>query len=58
MKNRNRQRSNRRIKEELLASKDVCGVRDPTPYEAVKNTISEFKKGRIQNEVFKNVRRI
>ena len=35
MKNRERQRANRRIKEEMLSFKDMCGVNDPTPYEAV-----------------------
>lgn len=43
MKNRNRQRHNRRVKEEMLDLKDMCGVKDPTPYEAVKEIIKEFK---------------
>ena len=43
MKNRNRQRHNRRVKEEMLDLKDMCGVKDPTPYEAVKKIIKEFK---------------
>lgn len=44
MKNRKRQRHNRRIKEEMLERKNLCGVSDPTPYEAVKEIIKEFKK--------------
>lgn len=37
MKNRKRQRDNRRLaKEELLERKNYCGVPDPTPYEAVR----------------------
>ena len=43
MKNRNRQRHNRKIKEEMLDLKDMCGVNDSTPYEAVKEIIREFK---------------
>ena len=44
MKNRNRQRNNRRVKEELLDLKDMCGVKDPTPYKAMKEIIKEFKR--------------
>lgn len=43
MKNRDRQRHNRRVKEEMLDLRDMCGVKDPTPYEAVKEIIKEFK---------------
>ena len=39
MKNRNRQRHNRRVKEEMLDLRDMCGVKDSTPYEAVKEII-------------------
>jgi hypothetical protein len=46
MKNRERQRANRRLKEELLDLKDSCGVNDPTPYEAVREIIKEFRKNR------------
>lgn len=46
MKNRQRQRANRRLKEEMLDLKDMCGVNDPTPREAVKEIINEFKKNR------------
>ena len=48
MKNRRKQRHNRRIKEELLDRKDICGLNDPTPYEAVKEIIKEFKKKQCQ----------
>ena len=46
MKKRQRQRENRRLKQELLDIKDSCGVYDPTPYEAVKEIIKEFKRYR------------
>ena len=48
MKNRKKQRHNRRIKEELLDRKDMCGLNDLTPYEAVKEIIKEFKKKQCQ----------
>ena len=44
MKNRKKQRENRRLKEEMLNLKDSCGVYDPTPHEAVKNMIKEMRK--------------
>ena len=37
MKNRERQRANRRRKEEKLDIRDYTGVLDPTPYNAVLN---------------------
>lgn len=43
MKNRNRQRLNRKIKQEMLDLRDSCGVKDPTPYEAVKEIIKELR---------------
>lgn len=46
MKNRIKQRLNRRRKEEYLERKDICGVDDPTPYEAVKIIIRESKMPR------------
>lgn len=48
MKNREKQRHNRRVKEEMLDRKDMCGLNDPTPYEAVKEIIKEFKKKQCQ----------
>lgn len=44
MKNRIRQRSNRRIKEEIIDLKNSCGFYDPTPYEAVKQIIKEERE--------------
>lgn len=44
MKNRNRQRANRRIREEMLEIRDSCGIIDSTPYEAVKEIIKKLKK--------------
>lgn len=44
MKNRYKQRSNRRIVNELLGLKDICGTKDPTPYEAVKEIVQTSKK--------------
>ena len=62
MKSRDRQRANRRLKEELLDLKDSCGVNDPTPYEAVREIIQEFRKnrerGKRRNGLYKNVNRI
>ena len=52
MKNRQRQRENRRLKQELLEIKDLCGVYDPTPYEAVKEIIGEFKKNKARRNVY------
>lgn len=43
MKNRDRQRHNRRKKEQLLSMRDICNVSDPTPHEAVKELIAEFR---------------
>lgn len=42
MRDRKVQRALRRegiTKEQLLSRRDFCGIRDPTPYEAVKNII-------------------
>ena len=44
MKARDRQRANRRLKEEMLELRDTCGVKDPTPYDAVKDIIKELRK--------------
>lgn len=48
MKKRKKQRHNRRIKEKMLDIKNMCGVNDPTPHEAVKEIIKEFKKKQCQ----------
>ena len=34
---------NRRIVNELLSLKDICGTKDPTPYEAVKEIVRMSK---------------
>ena len=44
MRNRKKQRENRRLKYELLNLKDICGINDPTPYEAVKKIIRTSRK--------------
>ncbi len=45
MRNRAKQREMRRKygREEKLNLYDICGIKDPTPYEAVKNIIRENK---------------
>jgi len=42
LKDRKRQRENRRCKEEKLNKYDYTGVYDPTPYEAVLNIRSGY----------------
>ena len=54
MKNRIKQRYNRKLKEELLSLKDECGVKDPTPYEAVKEIIYQFNKAPTKNRRLQN----
>ena len=44
MRNREKQRENRRLNYELLDLKDICGINDPTPYEAVKKIIRTSRK--------------
>ena len=44
MRNRNTQRKLRKAKEEKLDRRDFCGIRDPTPYEAVRNIIMQERK--------------
>lgn len=48
MRNRKVQREMRRTvgKEEKLDLHDYCGIKDPTPYEAVKNMIRKDKEMR------------
>lgn len=60
MKNRERQRANRRLKEQLLDIKDICGVKDPTPYEAVKEIINEMRKNkeRSRHGLYTDVKRL
>ena len=49
MKNRERQRRNRKIKQEMLRLKDSCGIIDPTPYEAIKLILSNNNKKGVKN---------
>ncbi len=51
MRDRARQRRNRRIKhrEELLEKRDICGVKDLTPY----NAVLRMKKGKNATLVMK-----
>lgn len=44
MKKRSKQRRNRRKKEEMLKRTDICGVKDPTPFEAIVNIIEERRR--------------
>lgn len=44
MKNRGRQRVNRRKKEEQLGGRNAYGLKDPTPKEAVDNIIREAER--------------
>ena len=50
MKNRARQRANRKINEEMLELRDMCGIKDPTPYEAVKEIINELRKNKERSK--------
>ena len=50
MKNRDRQRSNRARKQELLEKRDICGVKDLTPYYAVKRIINKEKMPQRTNK--------
>ena len=46
MKTRARQRANRKLKLVMLDRRDACGVKDPTPYEAVKEMIEEGRRNK------------
>ena len=46
MKDRKRQRANRKLKEEMLDLRDVCGIKNPTPYEAVKEIRKNKERSR------------
>ena len=46
MKNRDKQRQNRKRKEEMLNIRNEYRNYDPTPYEAVKNILQENYKNR------------
>ena len=44
MKNREKQRANRRMKQEFLSMRNDMGIKDPTPYHAVKHMVEQEKK--------------
>ena len=44
MKNREKQRANRRMKQEFLSMRNDMGIKDPTPYYAVKHMVEQEKK--------------
>lgn len=44
MKNRERQRANRRMKQEFLSMRNDMGIKDLTPYYAVKHMVEQEKK--------------
>lgn len=57
MRNRAIQRALRReriTKEQLLSHRDFCGIRDPTPYDAVKNIIDQDEAASRQRSHEKN----
>ena len=48
MKSRAKIKENRRLKrEQLLDTRDFCGIKDPTPYEAVKNIIRKERAATV-----------
>ena len=44
MRDRKKQHERRKLKRQLLAMRNSCGVVDPTPYYAVKNMLEEQRK--------------
>ena len=49
VKSRAKIKENRRRKrEELLDRRDFCGIKDPTPYQAVKNIVNQQKQKQKQ----------
>lgn len=44
MRDRSRQRANRRTKQEFLSMRNDMGIKDPTPYHAVKHMVEQEKK--------------
>lgn len=41
MRDRTKQRENRKLKRQMIAMRNACGVVDPTPYYAVKHMLEE-----------------
>ena len=55
MRNRRMQRRIRRVcgtKEERIGLVDYCGIKDPTPYEAVRNMIRQEQEDRMRYGAF------
>ena len=53
MKNRERQRANRRMKQEFLSMRNDMGIKDLTPYYAVKHMVEQVivhEDGRVTVE--------
>lgn len=51
MRDRTKQREKRKLKRQMIAMRNACGVVDPTPYYAVKNMLEEqSKKSRSSNK--------
>ena len=48
MKNRKRQRENRKNREEIPDLRDCCGVRDPTPRKAVRRIIRKEQNEKME----------
>lgn len=44
MRDRSKQRANRRMKQEFIDMRNNVGILDPTPYHAVKNMVNEEKR--------------
>mgnify|MGYP003548978140 CR=1 FL=1 len=44
MRDRTKQREKRKLKRQMIAMRNACGVVDPTPYYAVKNMLEEQSK--------------
>ena len=44
MRDRSRQRANRRMKQEFLSMRNDMGIKDLTPYYAVKHMVEQEKK--------------
>ena len=51
MRDRTKQREKRKLKRQMIAMRNACGVVDPTPYYAVKNMLEEqSKKSKSSNK--------
>ena len=44
MRDRSKQRANRRMQQEFIGMRNNVGILDPTPYHAVKNMVNEEKR--------------